>query len=60
MEIITMIKKIIQSVKYKPESIFFYIKDCDNDIYSDNDHAVNLNEIYHLVKKLNEYRLQTK
>ena len=53
-------KKIIQSVKYKPESIFFYIKDCDNNIYPDNDHAVNLNEIYHLVKKINEYRLQTK
>ena len=46
-----MIKKIIQSVKYKPRSIF-YIKDCDNDIYPDNDHAVNLNEIYHLVKKI--------
>ncbi len=53
-------KKIIQSLKYKPESIFFYIKDYDNNIYPDNDHAVNLNELKPLVKKINESRLQTK
>lgn len=53
-------KKIIESLKYKPDFVFFYVKGNDNSIYPDNKHAVKLNEVSQLIKKINEYKLRIK
>lgn len=54
------INKIMESLKYKPDSIFFYIKDNDNNTYPDNEHAVKLDELDKMLRKINEFRLRIK
>lgn len=45
-------KIIIDSIRYKPKKIFFYIKDNFKKNYPDNSYAIPLNKIEKLIKKI--------